>query len=80
MYKAAIHSTTMAEVPYYWHTNYALACERMLQIDHTFNKDSLLEETIFHFEKTLEKNPADKDAHLIKLSIKSLKEHVGKIK
>lgn len=80
MYKEAVDVERLEEIPYYWHTNYALACERMLRLKHSYSKAEILNDTIFHFEMSLQKNPSDKDAPLIKKSVESLKTFIGKIK
>lgn len=80
MYRKAMRSEAMDQIPYYWHTNYALACEHMLRFDHSYSKASILNETIFHFEMSVKKNPTDKDVPAIKQSIDRLKTYIGKIK
>ncbi|WAR18880.1 TM260-like protein [Mya arenaria] len=79
-YKAAVDATPVNAIPFYWHTNYALACERLLRIDHGYSKAQLLNDTIFHFEMNLKKNPHDKDAKVIRESVENLKTFIGVIK
>jgi len=80
LFKAAIDETPNTDIPYYWHRNYALACEQMLRIEHKLSKEQILKETIFHFEQSLTKNPLDEDASTIQNSVKNLKTYIGKLK
>ncbi|XP_052275598.1 transmembrane protein 260-like isoform X2 [Dreissena polymorpha] len=80
LYKASVDDVPVDAIPYYWHTNYALACERMMRLKHGYSKAQLLKDTIFHFEMTVEKKPDEKDVPIIIESIKELKKYVGVIK
>ncbi|XP_060557049.1 protein O-mannosyl-transferase TMEM260-like isoform X2 [Ruditapes philippinarum] len=79
LYKAAVESEEIEAIPDYWHRNYALACERLLRIKHNYPLSHILNDTIFHFEKYIQKNPTDESVPIIKQSIKHLKSYVGKM-
>jgi hypothetical protein len=79
LYKEAIDREELADIPDYWHRNYALACERMLRIKHSYNNSDLLQNTITHFELYVKKNPSDDSVPAIKKSIRNLKKYIGKL-
>lgn len=79
LYKKAVEREEVETIPDYWHRNYALACERMLRIRHNYSLSNILNDTIFHFEMYVQKNPTDESVPLIKQSVINLKSYIGKL-
>lgn len=63
--------------PPYWHKNYALACERMLYVTHSYNKHHLIRQSIHHFEMYLTREPSDSDRQHIQDAIKMLQQRLA---
>ena len=79
LYKIAVEREVVEAIPDYWHRNYALACERMLRIKHNYPLSDILNDTIYHFEIYVQKNPTDESVPIIKQSIQHLKSYIGKM-
>lgn len=79
LYKKAMEREAVKAIPEYWHRNFAIACERMLRIKHSYLKSSILNDTIYHFEMYIKKDPTDESVPVIKQSLTRLKSYVGKL-
>lgn len=71
LYKNIVEA--FSEYPPNWDKNLALACERLLRLDHQrYSPDSLLTCTVQHFHLYLQKEPTDPQAAAIRSAITHL--------
>ncbi|KAL4238129.1 hypothetical protein ACF0H5_002841 [Mactra antiquata] len=73
LYKQAVEKENIDTLPAYWHRNFALASEKMLRMSVDYSKDEILQDTVFHFEQYMKKDPTDESIPIIKDAVKNWK-------
>ncbi|CAI9744401.1 Hypothetical predicted protein [Octopus vulgaris] len=68
------------DFPPFWHKNYALVCTKLLNIEHTVDKDLLLKKSIYHLQFYVDSKPEDDQLQNIVDAIRSLKRYGRQIR
>ena len=63
---------TKESFPHFWYKNFALACEKLLHLDHDIDKGKLCKLAISNFRQYLHLEPDDHDADKIEEAIEIL--------